>query len=36
MGREREAAADYRTAIGLVTLPAERAFLEGRLALVEA
>ena len=35
LGQDREAAADYRTAIGLVTLPAERAFLVSRLALVE-
>jgi RNA polymerase sigma-70 factor (ECF subfamily) len=35
LGQDREAAADYRTAIGLVTLPAERTFLVRRLALVE-
>ena len=35
-GRLAEAAVDFRTAMGLVTLPAEHAFLRGRLALAEA
>jgi RNA polymerase sigma-70 factor (ECF subfamily) len=36
LGRNEEAAADYRRALGLVTNPAERRFLERRLAEVTA